>query len=174
MRIRCARPSASVASVLLRWADIAARTWRVSRHTTGTPSAFNSGCSQGDNDPASWPARFNVALNGASALAMASGSVGTEHCIRTAPWSSTTHTAVSSIDTSSPAKWAIAVILRRFGGRELAPAIDSLPSSSDGSVVAFRAGRRCVMPDYAGSPWVGRLRSPAPTCKRVRLLATPR
>jgi hypothetical protein len=44
-----------------------------------------SGCSQGDNDPASWPARFNVAANGEIALAIAAGSVIIEHASRPLP-----------------------------------------------------------------------------------------
>ena len=97
---------------------------------------------------------------------MDSGSVGTEHCITTAPWSSTTHTAVSSIDTSSPAKWALAVIpvASAAGNWRLQ---STVCPGSDGCVVAFRAERRCVMPDYAGSPWSAPPQRLGPTAKQA-------
>lgn len=117
----CARPSASVASVLLRCADNAARTWRVSRQTAGLPSAFSSGCSHGDSAPASCPTRRSFSMNGASALAIASGSVSTTRSISTPPFSSTTQIAVSSTATSNPAKHSMPV-LRRFAGRGMTPA----------------------------------------------------
>jgi hypothetical protein len=53
VRMICAIPSASALSVLLRCAFSAARTCLVSRHTAGRPSRSSSGCSQGDNEPAS-------------------------------------------------------------------------------------------------------------------------
>lgn len=52
-----AMPSASAASVLLRCADIAARTCLASRQTAGRPGLTSSGRNQGDSEPASWPTR---------------------------------------------------------------------------------------------------------------------
>jgi hypothetical protein len=72
----------------------------------------SSGCSQGDSEPASWPARRSRGKNGLRAAAIASGSVTISVCICTSPLSSTTQIAVRSIDTSRPEKNSIAQLLR--------------------------------------------------------------
>jgi hypothetical protein len=85
---------------------------------------LSSGCSQGDSDPASWPTRRSRPRNGLSVLRMASASVITATSKCTAPSPSTTHTAVSSIDTSSPQKNSIRRLLRCLTGDFLAAGAD--------------------------------------------------
>ena len=76
--------------------------------------------------------------------------VTTEHCNKTASWSSTTHSAVSSIGTTSPATCAIAVTLRRVGGRESAPATDNVPVG-DCFRARLRGNGSASCPDYIRS-----------------------
>lgn len=61
-------------SVLLRCALRGADMKGLQRHA-GSPSLTSSGCSQGDNDPASWPSRRKRPRYGLSAALIASGSV---------------------------------------------------------------------------------------------------
>jgi hypothetical protein len=53
----CARPKASLASVLLTFSDSAALAWRASTQITGSPACFNSWNSQLDSCPLSSPIR---------------------------------------------------------------------------------------------------------------------
>src|SRR5208283_855930 len=94
--------------------------------------------------------------------------VTTEHCNKTASWSSTTHSAVSSIGTTSPATCAIAVTLRRVGGRESAPATDNVPVG-DRFRARLRGSGSASCPDYIRSLWLGSMCRNSDTPTRATL-----
>src|ERR1700681_207933 len=106
-RMICARPWASLASVLLTLSDSAALAWRASTQITGRPASFSSWKSQLDNCPLSSPIRTAWGACCFTADAMASGVESTRprHTILSA--SSMTQIDVSFSDTSRPTYWLL-------------------------------------------------------------------
>src|SRR6516164_5951010 len=101
----CARPTASLASVLLTLSDSAALAWRASTQITGSPAACNSWNNQFDSCPLSSPIRTACGECCFTAEAMALGVESTRprHTILSA--SSMTQIDVSFSDTSRPTYW---------------------------------------------------------------------
>ena len=103
MRNSWAIPRASRRSVLTGIADSAALTCRVSKSTVSKPAAVSPACSHCDNGPASRPMRAIDSSCARRKRTSAAGALGTFASRITWPLASTTHTLVSSSDTSSPA-----------------------------------------------------------------------
>src|SRR5271167_555454 len=101
-RMICARPRASLASVLLTLSDSAALAWRASTQITGRPASFSSWNSQLDSCPLSSPIRTAWGACCLTADAMAPGVESTwpRHTILST--SSMTQIDVSFSDTSRP------------------------------------------------------------------------
>src|SRR5215471_18424905 len=121
-RMICARPRASLASVLLTFSDSAALAWRASTQITGTPACFNPWNNQFDNCPLSRPIRTAWGACCVTADTMASGVVSTwpRHTILSA--SSMTQIDVCFRDTSRPTYWLpldMVSLLWRYGGTSL-------------------------------------------------------
>lgn len=109
VRIACAIASASLRSLLTGMARVTARSRRVSMHTMVQPPAVSSPCSQVDSGPASSPTRSIGRPPARIYASSASGSVATLPSRTRRPVSSTMPIAVSSNDTSNPAKYLMAV-----------------------------------------------------------------
>src|SRR6516162_6968933 len=152
-RMICARPKASLASVLLTFSDSAALAWRASTQITGRPACFNPWNNQFDNCPLSRPIRTAWGACCVTADTMASGVVSTwlRHTIFSA--SSITQIDVSFRDTSRPTYWLpldMVSLLWRYGGtslfRQSLPRdyAMSRPAAGAGTprAVAVKAGRR--------------------------------
>jgi hypothetical protein len=121
----CARPRASLASVLLTLSDSAALAWRASTQITGRPASFNSWNSQLDSCPLSSPIRTAWGACCFTADAMASGVESTwpRHTILST--SSMTQIDVSFSDTSRPTYcllWDMVSLLGVAGGKPV-PAV---------------------------------------------------
>src|SRR5882757_1993485 len=106
-RMICARPRASLASVLLTFSDSAALAWRASTQITGRPAPFNSWNSQLDNCPLSSPIRTAWGACCLTAVAIASGVESTRPRHTILPASSMTQIEVSFRDTSRPTYWLL-------------------------------------------------------------------
>src|SRR6267378_6235851 len=106
-RMICARPRASLASVLLTFSDSAALAWRASTQITGRPAPFNSWNSQLDNCPLSSPIRTAWGACCFTAVAIASGVESTRPRHTILPASSMTQIEVSFRDTSRPTYWLL-------------------------------------------------------------------
>src|SRR5580704_12659430 len=121
-RMICARPRASLASVLLTFSDSAALAWRASTQITGRPTFFSPWNSQLDNCPLSSPIRTAPGACCFTADAIASGveSARPRQTILSA--SSMTQIDVSFRDTSRPTYWLLwdmVSLLWRYGETSL-------------------------------------------------------
>jgi hypothetical protein len=96
-------PRASLRSVLTTIADSAAFTCRVSSSTAPKPAPLRPACSHWDNGPASRPIRTTSRPRPRNQAVKASGSLATFASRTILPVASTTHTLLSSSDTSIPA-----------------------------------------------------------------------
>src|SRR5215471_16172445 len=102
-------PRASLRSVFTFIAPSAALRCRVSIRIAASPAAASPACNHCDSGPASRPIRVNLRPPSANHAASASGSLATFASRTIFPVSSTTHTLLSSKDTSIPAKYSTAV-----------------------------------------------------------------
>src|SRR4029077_311179 len=141
-RMICARPRASLASVLLTLSDSAALAWRASTQITGRLASFNSWNSQLDSCPLSSPIRTAWGACCFTADAIASGveSARPRQTILSA--SSMTQIDVSFRDTSRPTYWLLwdmVSLLWRYGETSLFR--QSLPRDYAMSRHAPRLGR---------------------------------
>lgn len=103
VRTICAKPRASLRSVLTGIDPIAAFAWRVSRQMAGNPALTNPSCNHAVSVQASRPIRSMTTPNFRKNPTSACGSLPTRASLITLPPSSTMQTAVSSNETSNPA-----------------------------------------------------------------------
>src|SRR5262249_56993261 len=121
MRISCAMPRASFRSVFTVIAFGAALTCRVSIKIAVSPASTRPACSHCDSGPASSPIRANDEPLSRKNVISASGSLATFVSRTIRPVASTTHTLLSSKDTSIAAKCSTAVPLQCLGPTQLGP-----------------------------------------------------
>jgi hypothetical protein len=112
VRMICARTRASLRSVLFGIVFIAALACRVSMQIAGRPASLSSSCSQAVSEQASRPRRSRARPSPRRTVTSASGSLADRASLTMRPVSSTTQMAVSSKDTSNPAKYFMAAPAR--------------------------------------------------------------